>query len=115
FAVNRQVVRKRAETRRIAVDAATRLVTATLPPELDRPTGDLDRLIGAIEAATEYRGLACDTPLLPQIQPALYQGTVTVAVHQDTDRPLIIGIWPGERTSAFGVAFDIGSTTIAGH
>jgi uncharacterized 2Fe-2S/4Fe-4S cluster protein (DUF4445 family) len=116
FAVNRQVVRKRAETRRIAVDAATRLVTVTLPPpELDRPMGDLDRLISAIEAATEYRGLACDTPLLSQIQPALYQGTVTVAVHQDTDRPLITGIWPGERISAFGIAFDIGSTTIAGH
>src|ERR1700691_1407538 len=30
FAVNRQVVRKRAETRRIALDAATRLVTLTL-------------------------------------------------------------------------------------
>jgi len=116
FAVNRQVVRKRAETRRIAVDAATRLVTITLPPpELDRPTGDLDRLISVIEATTDYRGLACDAPLLPQIQPALYQGTVTVAVHQDTDRPLITAIWPGERTSAFGAAFDIGSTTIAGH
>ena len=116
FAVNRQVVRKRAETRRIALDAATRLVTLTLPPpEMDRPVGDLDRLIAAIEAATEYRGVACDFPLLPQIQPALYAGTVTVAIHQDTDRPLLTGIWPGTHTAAFGVAFDIGSTTIAGH
>jgi uncharacterized 2Fe-2S/4Fe-4S cluster protein (DUF4445 family) len=116
FAVNRQVVRKRAETRRIAVDAATRLVTVTLPSaEMDRPMGDLDRLIGAIEAATEYRGLSCDAPLLAQVQPSLYQGTVSVAVHEDTDRPLIVGIWPGERSAAFGVAFDIGSTTIAGH
>jgi uncharacterized 2Fe-2S/4Fe-4S cluster protein (DUF4445 family) len=116
FAVNRQVVRKRAETRRIAVDAATRLVTVALPPpQLERPMGDLDRLMTAIEAASGYRGLSCDAPLLPDIQPALYAGTVTVAVHEDTDRPLIIGIWPGERATAFGVAFDIGSTTIAGH
>src|SRR5215472_1558640 len=86
FAVNRQVVRKRAETRRIAVDAATRLVTVTLPPpQMERPLGDLDRLIGAIEAATEYRGLSCDAPLLAQVQPSLYQGTVSVAVHEDTD------------------------------
>jgi len=115
FAVNRQVVRKRAETRRIAVDAATRLVTVTLvPPELQR-VGDLDRLIAAIEAETEYRGLSCDAPLLPHIQSALHVGTVTVAIHEDTDRPLLIGLWPGTRTTAFGVAFDIGSTTIAGH
>ena len=99
FAVNRQVVRKRAETRRIAVDAATRLVTVVLaPPELERPMGDVDRLIAAVEAATEYRGLHCDFPLLAAV-PA---GTVTVAVHQDTDRPMIIGVWPGSRASAFG-------------
>ena len=116
FAVNRQVVRKRAETRRIAVDAATRLVTVTLPPpQMERPLGDVDRLIAAIEATTEYRGLSCDAPLLAQIQPALHTGTVTVAVHQDADRPLLVGIWPGERHTAFGLAFDIGSTTIAGH
>ncbi len=114
FAVNRQVVRKRAEVRRIDADPATTLVTISIPPaDLQRPLGDLDRLIAAIE----HPGLSCDPVLLPDIQPALVAGnrTVTVAVHQDTDRPLITGIWPGVRHGAFGVAFDIGSTTIAGH
>ena len=118
FAVNRQVVRKRAETRRIALDAATRLATVTLPPpDMARPLGDADRLIEAIEAATDYRGLTCDFfQFLPHVQPALIEGARrSVAVHQDTDRPMLIGVWPGMRTVAFGVAFDIGSTTIAGH
>ena len=116
FAVNRQVVRKRAETRRIALDTATRLVTVTLPmAEMERPIGDVDRLIAAIEAKAGYRGLYCDTPLLARVQATLGDGTVTAAVHEDADRPVLVGLWSGTTAPAFGVAFDIGSTTIAGH
>ena len=116
FAVNRQVVRKRAETRRIALDAATRLVTISLPmAEMEHPIGDADRLIEAIEAAAGYRGLRMDTPMLMLVQAAIASGTVTAAVHEDADRPVVIALWPGTHTGLFGVAFDIGSTTIAGH
>ncbi len=116
FAINRQVVRKRAETRRITLDTATRLVTVTLPmAEMERPIGDVDRLIEAIEAKAGYRGLYCDTPLLARVQATLGDGTVTAAVHEDADRPVIVGLWSGTTAPAFGVAFDIGSTTIAGH
>ncbi len=41
--------------------------------------------------------------------------TVTAAVHQDVDLPLVTALWPGTHAGLFGVAFDIGSTTIAGH
>lgn len=118
FAINRQVVRKRAETRAIALDPATRLVTVSVPePDMERPLGDLDRLIVAIESCTDYRGLGCDMRLLPEVQEVLREGgfTVTAAVHQDADRPVIIGLWSGVRRELFGLAFDIGSTTIAGH
>jgi uncharacterized 2Fe-2S/4Fe-4S cluster protein (DUF4445 family) len=37
---------------------------------------------------------------------------VTVAVHGGHD---VIAIWPGFHDRAFGVAIDVGSTTIAGH
>ena len=37
---------------------------------------------------------------------------MTAAVRQGID---VIGIWPGFRDLALGVAFDVGSTTIAGH
>jgi len=116
FAVNRQVVRKRAETRRIALDTATRLVVVRLAQaEMEHPIGDGDRLVEAIEAQAGYRGLVLDAAVLSTVQGALAAGTVTAAVHEDADRPVVIAVWPGERSAAFGLAFDIGSTTIAGH
>ncbi len=118
FAVNRQVVRKRAETRSIASDPATRLVTVSVPPpNMEHPLGDADRLLAAIEATGEWRGVWVDPPLFATLQRTLRAGnwTVTAAVHQDIARPLVIALWPGVQRAAFGVAFDIGSTTIAGH
>lgn len=118
FAVNRQVVRKRAEVRAIASDPATRLVTVAVPePDMERPLGDADRLIAAIETEGDWRGLTLDPPLLLQVQSVLRAGgwTVTAAVHQDADLPLVTALWPGTHAGLFGVAFDIGSTTIAGH
>jgi uncharacterized 2Fe-2S/4Fe-4S cluster protein (DUF4445 family) len=118
FAVNRQVVRKRAETRAIDVDAATRLVTVRVPePDMEHPLGDADRLLAAIEAAGDWRGVALDPRLHPLVQRVLRAGswTVTAAVHQDVDRPEVIALWPGVQSRLYGMAFDIGSTTIAGH
>lgn len=118
FAVNRQVVRKRAETRAIDSDPATRLVTVRVPePSMEHPSGDTDRLIAAIEAAGDWRGVTLDPPLLMQVQRTLRAGnwTVTAAVHQDADLPVVTALWPGTQSTVFGVAFDIGSTTIAGH
>ena len=118
FAVNRQIVRKRAEVRTIAHDPATRLVTVSVPPpDMEHPLGDTDRLIEAIEATGEWRGVWIDPVLLTSVQKTLRAGdwTVTAAVHQDIARPMIIGLWPGVQTGLYGVAFDIGSTTIAGH
>ncbi len=118
FAVNRQIVRKRAEVRAINHDPATRLVTVTVPPpDMEHPLGDTDRLIEAIEATGEWRGVWIDPVLLTSVQKTLRAGdwTVTAAVHQDIARPMIIGLWPGVQAGLYGVAFDIGSTTIAGH
>ena len=38
--------------------------------------------------------------------------SVTVAVHRDAE---ILAIWPGFKESIYGVAIDVGSTTIAAH
>ena len=98
FAVNRQIVRKRAETRAIAADPATRLVTVSVPPpDMEHPLGDADRLVAAIEATGEWRGVWLDPPLLTEVQRVLRAGdwTVTAAVHQDIARPQVIALWPG--------------------
>ncbi len=118
FAVNRQVVRKRAESRHIDLDTATTLVTvAVAEPDMEHPWGDADRLIAAIETSADFRGVSFDPRLQSQVQRILRAGnwTVTAAVYQDVDRPEIVALWPGTQSAVFGVAFDIGSTTIAGH
>src|SRR5690606_3909939 len=55
----------------------------------------------------------------PQVQKILRQENwgVTAAVHRDaeSDRPSIIALWPGLHNEAYGIACDIGSTTIAMH
>jgi len=55
-----------------------------------------------------------DLRLLQDLQQALRSGgwKVTVAVHEDKR---IIAVWPGFRDRAYGIAFDVGSTTIAAH
>ena len=52
--------------------------------------------------------------MLQQLQAALRKGEwrVTVAVHAGTQ---LIGVWPGFHDRAFGLAVDVGSTTIAAH
>jgi uncharacterized 2Fe-2S/4Fe-4S cluster protein (DUF4445 family) len=78
------------------------------------PSGDLQRLLQALETQWDLRGLDCDLRAIQGLQKALRQGewTVTVAVHQNQQ---ITAIWPGFRDKAYGLAVDVGSTTIAGH
>ncbi len=113
--VHKQVVRKRAEMRAIQIDPVVRLhYVEVVEPNMHDPSGDLQRLLGALETQWNLTGLDCDLRAIQGLQKALRKGewTVTVAVHQNKQ---ITAIWPGFRDKAFGLAFDIGSTTIAGH
>ncbi len=117
-AVNTQVVRKRAETRAIVRDLATHLHYVEIePPDMAKPQGDLDRVIQHLGEKWGIVDVLVDVAVLPDAQPALIKGgyKATVAVHQDGGRPCIVGVWPGYRERLFGVAVDIGSTTIACH
>jgi uncharacterized 2Fe-2S/4Fe-4S cluster protein (DUF4445 family) len=116
---NRQIVRKRAEIRHIDPDPAVRLVTVRVEePDMETPRGDADRLREALEAASGLTGLRFDPPLLASVQTVLRKGQwqVTAALYDDAgEPPLVIGLWSGEKTTAYGLAVDIGSTTIAAH
>ena len=117
-AVNTQVVRKRAETRAIPRDLATHLHYVEIePPDMAKPQGDLDRVITHLGEKWGIADALIDVAILPDVQPALIKGgyKATVAVHQDGGRPRVVGVWPGYRERLFGVAVDIGSTTIACH
>lgn len=113
--VHRQVVRKRAEVHDIEVDPVVRLYyVAVKEPDMHDPSGDLRRLENALELEWQRDGLRCDLRVIQSLQVALRKGEwkVTVAVHNDNE---IIAVWPGFRDKAFGLAIDVGSTTIAAH
>jgi uncharacterized 2Fe-2S/4Fe-4S cluster protein (DUF4445 family) len=118
-AINNQVVRKRAEARAIERDLATHLHYVEINSlDMGQPLGDLDRLIAALQRDFGLPDLTCDAEVLPHVQPVLAKGEhkVTAAVYTDDGpAPRIIGLWPGYREELFGVAIDIGSTTIACH
>jgi len=116
--MNRQIVRKRSETRAIERDLATRLYYVEVePPKLEFPLGDLDRLMRALDKEWDLNDLVCDGPLLSKVQQVLRDGDwkVTVAVHDDGRQRTVTALWPGFRDRLFGLAVDIGSTTIAAH
>ncbi len=113
--VHRQVVRKRAGVSALPVDPVVRLYYVEVAePDLASPTGDLERLLAALEREWGLEGVLVDPTVLSGLQRVLRRGdwTVTVAVRHQRD---LLGIWPGFRDVALGVAFDVGSTTIAGH
>jgi uncharacterized 2Fe-2S/4Fe-4S cluster protein (DUF4445 family) len=113
--VHRQVVRKRAEVHDIEVDPAVRIYYVEVQePDMHDPAGDVRRLQEALEFEWGLVCLDCDLRLMQQLQPALREGgwKVTVAVHEGER---LIAVWPGFHDRLYGVAVDVGSTTIAAH
>ena len=113
--VHRQVVRKDLAARAFEMDPVVRLHTVDVKePDLATPTGDLGRLFDALREEWDLNDLRADLGVVRELQSTLTQGhyRVTVAVHGGRD---VIAIWPGFHDRAFGVAIDVGSTTIAGH
>jgi len=113
--LHRQVVRKEADAHPIEVDPAVRLYYVEVrEPDLADPSGDLQRLREALGAQWDLEDLGFDPVILPGLERALRDGAwaVTVTVH---DGDTITGVRPGFHDVALGVAFDVGSTTVAGH
>jgi uncharacterized 2Fe-2S/4Fe-4S cluster protein (DUF4445 family) len=128
--INAQVVRKAASDRVIERNAAVQLCYVEVDePDMHKPLGDLDRLKAALAAEWGWKDLLVAPYLYPQVQkilrtrlpdqPELPEGKwgVTAVVHRDMEsaRPFIIALYPGLKNEAYGIACDIGSTTIAMH
>ncbi len=119
--VHKQVIRKSATMRDIVMDPATRLVYVEVAePDMHEPTGDLERLAHALQEQWKIADVGADLSVLRRLQPVLRAGEwkVTVALHQGhrDARPRILDIWPGfHEGGLYGLAIDLGSTTIAAH
>ncbi len=113
--VHKQVVRKRMEVHEIEVDPAVRIYFVEVPqPSMHDPAADLRRLREALEFEWALTGLEFPAALLPSLQKTLRDGgfSVTVAV---ADSRRVLSVWPGYHDRVYGLAIDIGSTTIAAH
>ena len=113
--VHRQVVRKRAEVHDINLNPVIRMYYVEVQePNMYDPSGDLQRLKDALEFDWRLENLSCDLRQIQKLQSALREDDwkVTAAVH---DGSQIVAVWPGFRDHAYGLAIDVGSTTIAAH
>jgi len=118
--VHRQVIRKSASDRVMVMDPATRrFYVEVREPDMHEPTGDFQRLAEALENQWQVKGLVAEPHVLHKLQTVLRKGEwkVTVAVfHDHLGPPRIVDLWPGFHDAPlFGLAIDLGSTTIAGH
>ena len=113
--VHRQIVRKRAEVVDIELDPMVRLYFVEVQePDMYLASSDLRRLKEALTYEWHLGDLKSDVRVVQHLQAALRQGhwQVTTAVHNDER---IIGVWAGLQEKIYGMAVDVGSTTIAAH
>ncbi|MFZ2362293.1 MAG: ASKHA domain-containing protein [Anaerolineae bacterium] len=123
---HKQVVRKAATARAVELDPTVRLCYVELPPaSLEDERSDWARLADELAArfAVPRPSLRIDPAILPSLQPALRQGRARLSdgqiVHGVTatlwrDRE-VLRVQPGYHERAYGVAVDVGTTTIAAH
>ncbi len=118
--VHKQVVRKRAEVRDIKLDPVVRLYYIVVEePDMHHPSSDMERVYDALRLQWGVEQLTCDLAIMQALQVALRKGEwrITVAVHHRMAGkiPRIVALWPGFHDQAYGMAVDVGSTTIAAH
>ena len=119
--VHKQVIRKDASVRPVKMNPATRLFYVEVAePDMHEPSGDLERLKKALKEQWEIGDVELDFFQLNKLQKTLRQGNwaVTVAIFKDhtATRSSIVEIWPGlYEKGLYGLAIDLGSTTIAAH
>ena len=118
--VHKQVVRKEADTRAIELDPATKLFFIEVEePDMHKPSSDLERVFIALKDQWGVENLTCDIALISTLQKILRKGEwkITCAVYSRAPGggKRLVAIWPGFHDNLFGLAIDVGSTTIAAH
>ena len=110
---HKQHVAKAVTAYDIQVQPALHLFTVTLPePDMHAPMSDKRRLQQALIEEHDLPLMDCELSQLRLLQPALEKAgrQITVAVYQFEK---VIAVWPGEKKEIYGMAVDLGSTTIA--
>ena len=112
---HKQIIRKSASERVIAIDPILRQVFVEVEPHrLGERQGDWERLQDALRREWALDGLRIDLQALRLLGPALKAGKqrVTVVVWNDAE---VIDVRGGYHEGLYGLAVDVGSTTVAAH
>ena len=111
----KQVVRKAVTERAIVVDPAIRLYYVEVaPPTLEHQLGDWDRIAAELAVRFGLPDVRLDPVLLPSVQGIVRAGDwkVTATVWQGCE---VLRLQPGYVEEVYGLAVDIGTTTVAMH
>ncbi|MCA9906059.1 MAG: 2Fe-2S iron-sulfur cluster binding domain-containing protein, partial [Anaerolineae bacterium] len=113
---HKQIIRKSANTQRpLTVKPAVRPLFVTVEPAmLDAQPGDWERLQTAIDEQHHLNGLRINLHALRKLQATLRAGDwqTTIVLREDRD---ILDVRPGYEDTVYGVAVDIGTTTVVAH
>ena len=111
----KQVVSKTARGIHIEHNPAVKLYFVKVnEPTLEEPTADFERVCRALERDYDLKDLTVDIFALRQLSTALRDGnwSVTVSVWNDKE---ILRFRPGKFEHAYGMAIDVGTTTVAAY
>ncbi|MBC8504562.1 MAG: DUF4445 domain-containing protein [Anaerolineales bacterium] len=111
----KQIIRKTATHRAIEIAPTIRQVYVEVEQaQLGFHRGDWGRLQDALDEQWGYKGLSIDIHALRKLQPAIRQGDwkITVTLWNGIE---VIDVQPGYQEGAYGLAVDVGSTTIASY
>lgn len=111
----KQIIRKSATERVIDIDPAVRQYYIEVDrAELGEHRGDWGRLQDALASKWDLHDLQIELRVLRYLQSTLREEnwSVTVTIWQDQE---VIDVQPGYVEGTYGLAVDIGSTTVAGH
>jgi uncharacterized 2Fe-2S/4Fe-4S cluster protein (DUF4445 family) len=111
----KQIIAKAATERAIDVRPAVRKIYLEVPQAtLASRGGDWERLLAATSEQWELKDLTYDPTVLPRLQSSLRAGgnAVTLTLWQDRQ---VLRIEPGYAEGVFGLAVDVGSTTVVAH
>lgn len=111
----KQVVSKAA--RDIHIDwnpAVKQYYVEVIPPKFEEPTGDFERICAELERAYGLKDLDIDWHALRKLPRRQREGNwaVTVSVWMDKE---IVRVLPGNHEDNYGLAIDVGTTTVAAY
>ncbi len=113
--VHRQIVRKRADARAVEVDPVVRAMYVEIrEPDMHDPASHLRRLEQALKETWNVTVAGVDAHVLRKLHRTLEDGGYRTTVMVRRGKRLI-DIRPGFHDRIYGLAVDIGSTTIAMH